>query len=80
MTCDEQYGGATDYMSCTEEPTTCAFNVTVGMTDNCNDVCGSFGGMCVGAQLNDVDLCTSTGDTTCDDNTVSDLICICDRA
>lgn len=78
-TCDEMYGGAADYMLCEETEDSCRFNVTIGMASNCTGVCESFGGACNGAQLNDVDLCVSTGDTTCDDMAVNDLICICSR-
>ncbi len=79
MTCDMQYGAATDYMLCEELPESCRFNVTIGMAANCTSVCESFGGMCLGAQLNDADPCLSTGDTTCEDMAVNDLMCICSR-
>ena len=71
------YGGATDYMLCMETADSCSFNTTIGMAMSCTDVCTSFGGTCVGAELNDVDLCTSTGAGTCDQADVSDIICVC---
>ena len=77
--CDAMYGGATDYMLCEETADTCRFNVTTAMTSSCTMVCESFGGTCVGAQLNDTDPCLSTGDSTCDDATLTDLMCICSR-
>lgn len=78
-TCDEMYGGATDYMLCEEAADSCRFNVTTAMAASCDMVCQSFGGTCVGAQLNEADPCTSTGDTTCDDGGNNDLMCICSR-
>ena len=78
-TCDEMYGGAMDYMLCEEAADSCRFNVTIAMTANCTMVCESFGGSCIGAQLNDADPCLSTGDTTCEDMAVNDLMCICSR-
>lgn len=78
-TCDEMYGAATDYMLCEEAADSCSFNVTTAMAANCTMVCESFGGTCVGAQLNDTDACVSTGDSTCDDMTLTDLICVCSR-
>lgn len=79
QTCDEQYGAATDYMLCEELPDSCAFSVTIGMAESCNDVCTSFGGECIEVQLNDVDLCVSTGAGTCDQMDINDLICVCSR-
>lgn len=78
-TCDEMYGGAADYILCEEAADSCRFNVTIGMASNCTAVCESFGGTCNGAQFNDEDPCVSTGDATCDDMTVNDLMCICTR-
>ena len=77
MTCDEMYGGAMDYMSCDEQPDSCAFNVTMNMMASCDDVCMMFGGTCLQADLNDVDLCVSTGASTCDDMTSNNAICTC---
>ncbi len=76
--CDETYGAAADYMLCEETADSCSFNVTAAMM-SCNAVCEGFGGMCLGAQFNEGDLCTSTGDNTCDDATSNDLICTCSR-
>jgi hypothetical protein len=75
--CDMMYGGATDYMLCMETADSCSFNTTIGMAMSCTDVCTSFGGTCVGAELNDAELCTSTGAGTCDQADVSDIICVC---
>lgn len=77
--CDETYGGATDYMLCEETEDSCSFNVTAAMAASCDMICESFGGSCVGAQFNEGDLCTSTGEATCDDMSANDLICICTR-
>ena len=79
MTCGEQYGAAMDYMLCVEEPDSCAFNVTVGMAASCNDVCTMYGGECIEAQLNETDLCVSTGAGTCDQMDFDDVICVCSR-
>ncbi len=75
--CDAMYGTAPDYMLCEETRTTCSFNVTIGMAMNCNDVCTGLGGTCTAAELNDAELCTSTGAGTCDQMDVNDLICVC---
>lgn len=76
--CDETYGGAADYMLCEEEADSCRFGVTVTMTP-CSTLCESFGGMCLGAQLNEKPVCTSTGDIPCEDMTSNTVICICSR-
>ncbi len=78
-TCDEIYGGVADYNLCDEAKDSCRFVVTTAMAMACNDVCEGVGGTCLGAELNDVDPCIATGDTTCDDATSNDLICICSR-
>ncbi len=78
-TCDELYGGTTDYMLCDEAEDSCRFNATIDMVASCDDVCGAAEGTCLGAELNEKDVCLSTGDTTCDDVTVNNLICICSR-
>ena len=75
--CDMMYSGATDYMFCASTADSCSFSTTIGMAMSCTDVCTSFGGTCVGAELNDVDLCTSTGAGTCDQIDVNDIICVC---
>jgi hypothetical protein len=75
--CDDVYGAAPDYMLCEEMADSCSFNVTIDMAMSCNDVCTTYGGTCVGAELNDVELCTSTGAGTCDQMDVGNLICVC---
>ncbi|MBL4687912.1 MAG: hypothetical protein JKY37_25200 [Nannocystaceae bacterium] len=81
MTCDEQYGAVAGYELCDEQPDTCSFNaLTMRMTINCNDVCASAGGMCLGTDFNEDPTCTATGETTCDDMSFGDGICTCDRA
>jgi hypothetical protein len=77
--CDEQFSEAPDYELCAEEPTTCAFNVTVAMAIDCNGVCAMFGATCVTAQLNDTPLCVATEETTCEDMAFNDGICVCTR-
>ena len=79
MSCDEQYGGATDYQLCVEADDSCSFNTTTAAMMNCTQVCEGLGGTCLGAQLNEADLCTANGDTTCDDAGNMDLICTCSR-
>lgn len=76
--CDETYGAAADYMLCEEAADSCRFAVTVSMMP-CTTICESFGGMCVGAQLNEKPVCTSTGDITCEDMSSNTVICICSR-
>jgi hypothetical protein len=75
--CTAMYGAATDYMFCEDLGDSCRFSTTIGMTMSCNDVCTAGGGTCVGAELNDVELCTSTGAGTCDQLDVTDIICVC---
>jgi hypothetical protein len=75
--CDGVFGTAPAYMYCSEAPGTCSFVASLGMTSSCNDVCGMFGATCASADLNDVDPCTSSGVTTCDDATSNDAICTC---
>lgn len=78
-TCDELYGGSTDYMFCSETEDSCSFNVTVAMAMSCNDVCTAGGGACTGASYNEDPVCTGTGDTGCDDASINDLICVCSK-
>jgi hypothetical protein len=77
--CDEQYGGAPDYLLCEETPESCSFNATIANTISCNDVCSMFGGTCIEAHLNEEDLCLSTGPASCDQNDFNDGICVCTR-
>lgn len=76
--CDDMYGGAADYMLCEEAADSCRFAVTVTMT-SCTSVCEAFGGACIGGQLNEKPVCTSTGDITCEDTSSNTVICICSR-
>lgn len=75
--CDAKYGAATDYMLCEELPDSCMFNVTTGMAMGCTGVCTSFGGTCITAHTNDVDLCVPVMETTCDDMASNNIICVC---
>ncbi len=75
--CVRTYGEAEGFMLCDEQADSCSFNATLNMVMSCNDVCAVFGGTCVGAELNDADLCTSTGAGACDQADANDLICIC---
>ena len=77
--CDEQYGDVPDYLLCEESRDSCSFNATLASTISCTDVCSMFGGECIEAQLNEEDLCLSTGATDCDQNDVNDNICVCSR-
>ncbi|MBV1859512.1 MAG: hypothetical protein KUG77_13955, partial [Nannocystaceae bacterium] len=76
--CDETYGAAADYVLCDEAADSCRFGVTVTMMP-CNAICEAYGGTCMGAQLNEDPVCTSTGDITCDDMTSNTVICVCSR-
>ncbi len=76
--CDDTYGGATDYELCEEAADSCRFSVT-SMMMSCTSVCEGFGGTCLGGQLNEEPVCTSTGDITCEDTSSTSVICICSR-
>lgn len=78
-TCDELYGSALEYQRCSEEPTSCSFNVRVDMTASCNQVCGMFGRVCLTADLNESEICVSVGEVSCDDMSFVDGICTCTR-
>jgi len=77
MMCDEMYGAATDYVFCEESEEECSFSVTTANAASCTMVCESFGGTCVSAADNSDDPCVSVTDTTCDDDTLGNLICTC---
>jgi hypothetical protein len=77
--CDDTYGAATDYMLCEETEEFCRFNVTAAMAATCTMICESFGGMCLGAEFNEAELCTPTDDSNCEDMSANDLICNCSR-
>lgn len=75
--CDAMYGAAEGYMFCTEMVDQCQFVATLNMAMGCEDVCVGQGGTCIGADLNDVDPCTSTAVSDCADATSNDAICTC---
>lgn len=79
MTCDEQYSAAEGYELCAEMPDSCAFVALGNTTASCDDICGMFGGTCLGADGNEEVLCTSTVTLTCDEIGFNDAICTCDR-
>jgi hypothetical protein len=77
--CDDRFGAAPGYQLCSEDATSCSFNVnTAGGT--CAEACLALESECLAAYDNEVDLCVpveATGDTC--DTPRSTEICVCAR-
>jgi len=77
--CDGIFGTAPGYILCEETVDTCSFNATLTMTA-CDAMCMMFGATCTAAQTNSASDCASIdGDTTCDDATTTDSVCVCTK-
>jgi hypothetical protein len=76
--CDEIFGAAPGYLLCTEDPSSCAFNVTLGGAD-CNSICAMFGTTCLAAFDNPVQTCEVQGNSFCANNAKNDTICVCSK-
>lgn len=78
--CDDAFAVAPGYQLCSEDETSCRFNVaTAGGT--CAEACEMLGSTCLSAEANeDVDLCLPIADLmeTCDSPRNSE-ICVCQR-
>jgi hypothetical protein len=75
--CDGLFGAAPGYMLCEETDTTCSFTATLAMT-SCDAMCMMFGATCTATFTNTAPDCASIDvETTCDDATANDQICVC---
>lgn len=76
--CDVTYGAAPGYVLCQEQPDTCEFNATTN-GGNCNEMCGNYGGVCIGAYDNERGTpCVRLMAEDCMTNRATE-ICICSR-
>ncbi len=81
-TCDDIFGPAPDYVLCESDEMSCTFAVSTG-GGSCDDVCGLFGEMCLGAIDNPAlgagMPCAEQGPYTCDETVKNYTMCICTR-
>jgi hypothetical protein len=77
VSCDDQYGGAVNYLGCLQGGGTCSFNTSTSAS-SCADLCASFGGECVDAYNNSGD-CGHDEQTGCGHTGFATEICICSR-
>lgn len=80
-TCQEVFGTAEGYISCTEAPGSCAFNVNV-YGASCNTLCGMFGHGCIDSinnpGLGDGNECFDQGgEYDCNSVGKDTTICVC---
>jgi hypothetical protein len=63
QTCDQLYGGATNYFACTSNATTCVFVTLLQNGDSCNTICAMGTGGCTSEFHNGdtAGVCTATG-------------------
>jgi hypothetical protein len=78
LSCDEIFGAAPGYLLCTEDASSCAFNVTLGGAD-CTSICAMFGTTCLAAFDNPVQTCEVQADSFCANNAKNDTICVCSK-
>ena len=76
--CQARYGAVPAFEICATTGMSCSFIATNGDV-SCETHCAAYGGVCIGAEDNEIGLCTLENDpaATCQTTGKTDLLCTC---